>query len=131
MSEDRSDDSRTQRGGGSPGVPTGGVTSAPEPKKTDPKSPSEPGRVARDNTNLLDLPVTRLLLGWHNDMPAAVTRYRLWIPTDTGGVLTVEGPNGGTVELRRPFANVIKPAANKVSYDVKTGEFGEFFVIAR
>ena len=64
-------------------------------------------------------------------MPAAVTRFRVWVPTNTGGVLTVKAAKGGTVELRRPYANVIKAAAGTVSYDVKTGEFGEFFVIAR
>jgi hypothetical protein len=87
--------------------------------------------VARNNTNVLDLPVTRLLVGWSNGMPAAVTRFRLWIPTNTGGVLTLKGPKGGTVDLRRPFGNVIKQAADTVTYEVKTGEFGEFWAIAR
>lgn len=109
----------------------GGTGSFHPPARSDAKSPTEPGRVARNGSNVLDLPLTRLKLGTESVMPADVTRYRVWVPTDTGGDLTITALDGGTVELRRPLKKVIKPAAVHLNYEVPKGEFGEYFVIAK
>jgi hypothetical protein len=117
-----------RRGGGSPGTATGGNKPAVE-HKDNPKPPAETGRVARNGKNLLALPVTRLKLGFFQQMPADLARFRIWVPTNTGGVLTIRYKNG-TVDLRRPFKKVLKPAAAEVSYVVKPGEYGEYFAVA-
>ena len=131
------DDEKKRRGGGMPGTPTG-TTTPPSPKKADAKTPSEPGRVPRNDKSLLDLPLRKLPLGYSTDLDADINRFRLWVPTDTGGTLEIEygsaafeeGLESGTVDLRKPFRKIIQKAARKVTYEVKTGEYGEFFVIA-
>jgi hypothetical protein len=115
-------------GGGTPGGP-GGPVEPPKPGHSDVPG-SEPGRVARDVVNILKLPVTRLPVGWRVSQPAPLTRFRIWVPTNTGGTLTVRHLGSGQVDLRKPAKKVLKPAAKEVVYQVKTGEFGEFFVLA-
>lgn len=107
-------------------------TRHPPPAEGKSKPPTEPGRVARNGANTLDLPVTRLKIGWWNHKPdgAELARFRLWVPTDSGGVLTIRHEGGGTVDLRKPLRKVLKAPAAELTYEVKKGEFGEFFVIA-
>src|SRR5436190_12431549 len=122
------DDEKIRRGGGSPGA-AGGRTTPPSPKKAGGKTPSEPGRVPRDEKSLLDLPLQRLPIGYSTELAADINRFRLWVPTDTGGVLEIEygsvafdeGLKTGTVDLRKPFRNIIQKAARKVTYGVKAG----------
>ena len=114
--------------GGAPGGANG--ASPHTPGKATPKSPRESGRVARNDKNVFALPVTRLKVGWWNHMPGDVTRFRLWIPTNTGGVLTIQYKTG-TVDLRKPFRKVLKPAAGEIVCPIKIGDYGEYFVIAR
>src|SRR5262245_60067291 len=92
MSEDVADASRSttttrRRGGGTPGTLANGKK-PPSPAKGGPRSPAESGRVAHNSKNLLAIPVTRLKLGWHMQMPGDLARFRIWIPTKSGGVLT-------------------------------------------
>jgi hypothetical protein len=108
----------------------GGSGSSPTAPKTTPKSPVEPGRVARNNTNLLKIPVTPLKIGQITTTPDDVSRFRIWVPTDSGGVLTIR-PKSGTVDLRKPFDKVIKSAASEIRFEVKAGEFGEYFCICK
>jgi len=54
----------------------------------------------------------------------------VWVPTNTGGILTIQYKTG-KVDLRRPFKKVIKPAASEIVHEVKPGESGEYFVIAK
>src|SRR5690348_3561998 len=116
------------RGGGSPGTAaSGGIR--PEASEGTPNSPAESGRVARNGKNSLAIPVTRLKLGWFTQMTADRTRFRIWIPTNTGGVLTIRYKTG-TVDLRRPFKKIVKTAAAEIVYEVKRGEYGEFFAMA-
>ena len=103
----------------------GGSSSKPKPA---PKLPSEPGRVARNDTNNLQLKIVPLRIGHTTTAPDDVTRFRIWVPTDSGGVLTIS-PASGTVDLRKPIDNVIERAASKITHEVKAGEFGEFFAI--
>jgi hypothetical protein len=70
----------------------------------------------------------RLPIGHTTTAPDDTTRFRIWVPTDSGGVLTIS-PKTGTVDLRRPMDKVIEPAASKITHEVKAGEFGEFFAI--
>lgn len=113
------------------GAGTAGSGQHPTPVTDKAKSPREPGRVARNDDNFLDLPVTRLKLGLQNTTFSDVTRYRVWVPTNTGGDLTVTHLDGGTVDIRRPLGKVVGARAKSVNYEVKAGEFGEFFVIAK
>src|SRR5689334_13007265 len=99
-------DDKKERGGGTPGKSSGNPA-PPTVKKGDAKTPSEPGRVPRDEKSLLDLPLRRLPLGWAIDLNADINRFRLWIPTNTGGTLEIEygsvafdeGDPSGTVDL--------------------------------
>ncbi|MGH9663714.1 MAG: LysM peptidoglycan-binding domain-containing protein, partial [Bryobacteraceae bacterium] len=116
-------------GGGLPGE-AGPGDPAPSPDDSEGSGESDPARVARNDVNLLRLPVVRLPVGWRTPQPTAVTRFRLWVPTDSGGILTIKHENGGTVDLRKPFRTVLKPPAAEVTYEVKAADFGEFFVIA-
>ena len=117
-----------RRGGGQPGTPTNGQ-GPPSPAKDNPKAPPESGRVARNSKNLLAIPVTRLKLGWYQQMPGDLARFRIWIPTKSGGKLTIRYKTG-TVDLRKPFRTIIKKAAAEVTYEVKPGEYGEYFAVA-
>jgi hypothetical protein len=67
------------------------------------------------------------------------TKFRIWVPTDSGGVLSVriKGSTGGSpkngmrgVTLERPIGHVIVGRDPVDIYDVTAGEFGEFFVTA-
>ena len=87
------------RGGGSPGKAAGGGK-PPSSGVDSPKSPAESGLVLRNGKNPLALPVTRLKVGWYNPMPADLARFRIWIPTKTGGVLTIQYKTG-TVDLTK------------------------------
>jgi hypothetical protein len=128
--DSENDPGSIRRGGGTPGSATSGG-SEPSPGKAVPKSPRETGRVARNATNPVQLSFERLRVGWENNAPEELTRFRLWVPTNTGGDLGITHMNGGTVDLRRPYGKVVKAAQNHVSYEVKAGEFGEYFVVAK
>jgi hypothetical protein len=110
----------------------------PAPAKAPKQNPADRGRIARNNVNTLSPPVLPMPIGHITTLPNSDwTRFRLWVPTDSGGVLSlrIKGsgpPKGGMrgVKLERPATKVIVGFDPVVIYDVKRGEFGEFFVVA-
>ena len=120
------------RGGGSPGR-ADGSPAAPPPATSPVRGPSDPGasHVARNSTNVLAPPVVRLPIGRHAAAIRPRTRFRIWVPTNTGGVLSVEHLGKGKVDLRRADDSVVKTANKKITYTVPSGEQGIFYAVAQ
>lgn len=93
------------------------------------KPPSEPGRFARNDKNPAQLAVHNLHIDWVSASMGDLTRWRLWIPTNTGGLLTIKTDKTSKIDLRRPFNKILVHPDSEIRYEVKPGEFGEFFVL--
>jgi hypothetical protein len=124
------DPAATAPGGGAPGQP-GGTVTTPQPIPVGQPATNAPNPVARRELNTLVTQAVRLPLGHQVPMPRAMTLFKVWLPTNTGGQLLISTTGSGTVDLRRAPDAVLKPADTAISYDVPTGEFGAYHVLAK
>jgi len=77
--------------------------------------------------------IKRLPLGRSARSPLRSSFFRVWVPTEAGGKLTVRHTAGGTVELQRPLGTPISPRKRVVEHVIKdelNTEYGWYYVKA-
>ena len=91
-------------------------------------NPPKPRPVAPNLPNTLAPALPRLPLGLEQEDPAQLSVWRIWIPTNAGGTLTVHQSAGSTMSLRKPAATVLATGRGDISYVVRDGTCGDFYV---
>src|SRR5262245_34573812 len=91
-----------------------------------PDPPSSP--VGASTPSTVATPFRRLRLGHQDNATVAFGLWTVWVPSNMGGRLKIEGAAGLTITIQRPAGTTLATGKGKATYDVPIGTWGEFVV---